>query len=951
MSVFETLHPRLRELLKQVGIISPTAAQERSLGHILKGEHTLLLAPTGIGKTEAAAIPVFESLIREGVPASENRGFRVIYTTPLRALNRDIISRLRKWGEYLGIRVGLRHGDTPRSERTRQSRDPPDFLITTPETFQILFTGSRLIEHLRTVRYVIMDEVHDICGNLRGAQLSVVLERLERITRHPPVRVGLSATVRMDSVIEVATFLGGMGRSVKVERIETGKEMQLTVVTPRSAPGQKALEAELACTGEELESILTSLELMKEAQPVLFFVNTRQTAEVLASRIALIDPDFPVGIHHGSLSKEVRTSMEDDFKGGALKGLICTSSLELGIDVGFVKHVIQFSSPREVTRLVQRIGRAGHRVGEISMGQVLATRPDDIMESGVIVRRAVSGELETIRAVRNPLAVLSNQIIASTMESGRKMHKGMDEAFFEIVKRSYPFSTLEKGLYYRLLDELSKLGLIRWDPDSGELSRRKRAMDYFYDNISMIRDEKVYRIIDIATRRSIGTLDEEFVSAYLGDGVKFIMRGRAWVVVEMSGESILVSPGDDIGAIPSWIGEEIPVPFDVAQEVGRAREALCSALERNEGEKIAALEAFRAGYQMSEAALERYVDYIREQTKVGVVPISNTILVEREGSTVVINTCFGTRCNETLSLLLSSLLASRLGRGLETSTDAYRIVLEVPHTLSTNILVELLTTIVPGDVERILSVVLKNSSRARGYFVYMAKKFGAIRKDADIGSVNLGYLARSYGDSLILEETIARVLEDYLDTESLAKVFLGIRDGTMEVLTATGLSPISLEGLDDRASVMSPYKADSTVLEALRSRLLKQSVILVCMNCGKFSHKTVADIPERGHNECWNCGGTYLAVLHDHELERISLLKKDRNTMTAKERKQLDRFFASASIVAEHGRKGVMTLMGRGIGPRRAIRILPQPFEFEEDFLREILRAEIEYARTRQFWD
>lgn len=953
MSIFESLHPRLIEMLNKVGITRPTAAQEKSIGYILGGDHTLLIAPTGIGKTEAAAIPVFDSLLRAGPGKPGRRGFRVIYVTPLRALNRDIVARLEKWGEYLGIPVGLRHGDTSRYERTKQSRNPPDFLITTPETLQILFTGRRLLKHLEAVRYVIVDEVHELCSNMRGAQLSVVLERLELISAQTPVRVGLSATVGVDSIVETANFLGGMARRVKVVRIDSKKRMSVSVITPRAYDDGGKLEAELACTGDELASILLSRQLIEKLHPVLFFVNTRQTAEVLASRLTLFDPELPVGIHHGSLSKEVRTSMEDDFKAGRLKGLICTSSLELGIDVGFVDNVIQFSSPREVSRLVQRMGRSGHRVGRISKGTIIASRPDDIMESGVVARRALAGELESIRVVREPLAVLSNQIMAWCMEGSGGENGLIDRDMLKTIRRAYPFSTLGKDVFFRLLEELAEMRLIWWDRESGKVTRRKQTRDYFYDNISMIRDEKVYKVTDIATRRPVGTLDEEFVSVYLEPSTKFIVRGRAWVVVEIQKDSILAAPGDDIGAIPSWVGEEIPVPFEVAQEVGRARAMICTMLLEDNGDREHVVDELRERYYLGGEAARKYVDYIDGQMKGHTVPLHDRILLERQGRAVVLNTCFGTRTNETLALLLSSLIAGRLGTGIETSTEAYRIVLDVPHSFGMNDIANTLSYIVPEDVEKLLSVVLRNSPLARWHFIYTAKKFGAIRKEAELGKVNMGYLMSSYGDTLIFEETIRRLLADRLDPKNTAGILHGLRAGTIELVTAEGLSPISMEGLSDRSTLISPYKADSSVLKALKARLLKQRVVLVCMNCHSFSHKIIRDIPVRKRAVCWNCGGTYLAALRDYELDTLEFLKCSGSSRerTAGERKRMDRLMANASLIAKHGRKGAMTLMGRGIGPRRAARILPQPFEFEEDLLREILRAEIEYARTRQFWD
>lgn len=951
MSFFESLHPEMRELLIKEGISRPTAAQIKSFDHIISGQHTLIIAPTGIGKTEAAVIPVFEHLLEIRGNGELEPGFKVIYTTPLRALNRDMIARLKGWGNALGISVGLRHGDTPRTERTRQSLKPPDFLITTPETLQILFTGSRLIEHLRQVRFVVVDEIHDICPNDRGAQLSVVLERLEEISRHKVVRIGLSATIGFTSILEVGNFLGGMGRKVKVVNVAEEENTSIEVITPSVDHDAMDLAVELSCSHEEMASIVSSRDLIERYSPVLFFVNTRQTAEMLTSRIGMMKGEFPLGIHHGSLAKEVRMTMEKEFKSKRLNGLVCTSSLELGIDVGFVDHVIQFSSPREVTRLIQRVGRAGHGVGRTSRGTILATRNDDIMESGVIARRALAGELEPIKIPKNPLAVLANQIMGACMVKGEGARLIKGSKFYDNIKRSYVFRDLPRDTFYRLLRELDGMYLLNYDPVDDILTRKRKTMKYFYDNISMIRDEKIFRVIDIASRRPVGTLDEGFVTVHLEPMVKFIVKGQAWVVVEIEKDTVIAASSDDIGAIPSWIGEDIPVPYEVAREVGEVRDGISAALNDRKTDMAVWGERLREKYRLSERGWERYLAYIRKQIKDHSLPTHRTISIEREGDTMVINTCLGTRTNDTLALILSSLAASRLGRGVETTTDAYRIILEIPVTHSTKEIRKYLYEIPPGEVRALLAVMVKNSSLLKWTLLYVGKKFGAIRKDADVKSINLDYMVDGYRDSLMYSETVRRVFQGYLDVENTEKVLEGIQSGEIEVVMGNDLSPMAMEGLESRMTLIRPSKADSTVLAALKARLLRYPVIFVCMHCHTSMHKLPRDMHDRKQLVCGNCGGTYLAMLRDYEYELIDLIKKDRKKLKPGEKKRLDRLYANASLISEYRKRGVMALMGRGIGPTRAARILPIPFTMEEDFLREILRAEVEYARTRRFWD
>ncbi|MCK5341824.1 MAG: DEAD/DEAH box helicase, partial [Candidatus Heimdallarchaeota archaeon] len=361
-SVFAQLQSSIQSLLDSQKITSPTEPQEKAIPTILKGNNVLLIAPTGHGKTEAALLPVFHQFLHHQQDISskhKNTGFSILYITPLRALNRDMLRRTFSWGKQLGISISVRHGDTSKSERARQSRQPPDMLITTPETFQILFVGSRLRQYLHNVRWVIVDEIHELAHDERGAQLAVGLERLEEITHaagHGFQRIGLSATVGASK--EVSRFLGGLSnqsfRDVDVVEINALKDTQIQVELPKVTQEDHEMGIKLTMEPMSFASLKRSEEFISSHVSTLLFINTRDGAEILASRFHLWKPDFPVGVHHGSLSKHARIEAEDQFKDAILKSLICTSSLELGIDVGDTDFIIQYNSPREVTRIVQR---------------------------------------------------------------------------------------------------------------------------------------------------------------------------------------------------------------------------------------------------------------------------------------------------------------------------------------------------------------------------------------------------------------------------------------------------------------------------------------------------------------------------------------------------------------------------------------------------------------------
>ena len=570
-SVFDLLNPKIQNLLLSKNIIEPTEPQIKAIPHILKNKNVLLIAPTGLGKTESALLPIFHNFLKKKEPEDENKGISILYITPLRALNRDMLRRTIEWGKELGINIAVRHGDTSQSERTHQSRKPPDMLITTPETFQILFIGKRLRKHIRNVKWVIIDEIHELAGDERGAQLSVGLERLYELTSkkgHSFQRIGLSATV--GSPEEVGKFLVGYEnntfRDITILEVDVTKLIDIKVELPEIRKTDYSEAKKLHMESFSFASLRRCREMIQDHFSTLLFINTRDGAEILSSRFNIWAKDLPMGIHHGSLSKIARVEAEDDFKNGKLKSLICTSSLELGIDVGNTDFVIQYSSPREVKRILQRVGRSGHKIGKTSKGIIIATTPEDLAESIVIARKALKAEIEPIKVRQNPLSVLSNQIISIALEYGDIEATKM----FDIIKRAYPFYNLKQKTFKRLVEQL-KIQRNIWVSKNEIISKRSNSRNYFLDNISMIPDEKTYMVIDVSTRRKIGKLDESFVLDYGLEGSEFILKGIPWTVVKREEEELLVTQSKEISNVPSWAGEDIPIPFEVAREVGTLR--------------------------------------------------------------------------------------------------------------------------------------------------------------------------------------------------------------------------------------------------------------------------------------------------------------------------------------------------------------------------------------------
>jgi len=939
MSVFSLLNPGLQKALAEQGFTTPTEPQVKTIPAVLAGENVLLIAPTGSGKTESAVLPVFNSIMAK--KEEERKGVSVLYITPLRALNRDMLSRLEWWGKELGIKVAVRHGDTTTYERQKQSLKPPDLLVTTPETLQIMLTGKRLRNNLRTVTHVVIDEVHELASSKRGAQLSIALERLVEVAGEFQ-RIGLSATVGRPD--EVARFLAGTDRTARLIEVSLIKQLDFNVVCPKPLPIDEVSSKKLMCSPETASHLRVISELVDKHKSTLIFVNTREAAEMLGSRLMMIG--LPIGVHHGSLSKDARIEAENNFKGGVLRGLICTSSMELGIDIGDVDHVIQYMSPRQVTRLIQRVGRSGHWVGERSSGTIITMGADDASESSAIARRAGAGEIETIALHEDSTDTLANQICGMALDFGEVPV----ERIYSIVRRAYPFRALKLELLRAVIKQLVDTRLIWFENDL--VGRRQKCLQYFYENLSMIPDEKRFEIFDIVSGKTVGALDEVFVADFAKPGAVFIAKGEMWRIIEVITDKsrIKVEPIKDPGGeIPNWSGEEIPVPYEVAQEVGSIRKRIMEKLETGlSAENI--IEEFGKKYSADSEAAGEILELMQKQRKAGLAaPTDETVVVEQEGTSIIINICGGHRVNETIGRALTSLLAARFGASVAMEIDPYRIKLELPRMFHAERIKELLMTTSPEHIEPIIEMTLKNSMLLKWKMVHVARKFGALSRDVDYERISMKKLLDVFEHTPMYDEAVREIFHDKLDIERAKTVLESIQKGSIK-LVVQRVSPIGEAGFMGGRELMAPERADSSIIMALKNRIMDDHVILFCLNCKKWKSSTVVKrVPDKP--ECPLCTSRLIAALKPWEEEEIKTVKKPEKEKTEEEKKRTARVYRNASLVLSQGKTAVIALASRGIGPDTASRVIRKMREDEEAFYRDILIAERNYAKTKRFWE
>jgi len=805
LDALDLFSPSVRDWFR-ASFAEPTSVQERGWQEVAAGRHVLMAAPTGSGKTLAAFLWCLDRLAAEPTPVEAER-CRVLYVSPLKALAHDVDRNLRS--PLVGIRhqmeshglqppdiaVAIRTGDTPADARRSMERHPPDILITTPESlFLLLTSAARKI--LAPVRWLIVDEIHSVAATKRGSHLALSLERLCELTKVQPQRIGLSATQR--PLEEVAKFLGGADREVSIVDAGRLKTMEVTVEVPVEDMTRLTTEDEDSAKGQN--SIWPAiyprlLELIRQHRSTIVFVNSRRLAERIAARVNELADEELVRAHHGSIAREQRLLIEDELKAGRLRGLVATSTLELGIDMGAVDLVLQIEAPPSVAAGIQRVGRAGHSVGEISRGVVIPKFRGDLLESAAVVEGMLEGRIESTAVPRRPLDVLAQQIVAMCA-----LGEWDVETLGRVIRRAYPYSDLGPRAFESVLDMLSgrypsdqfvelRPRLV-WDRVAGKVRGRAGAQRLAVTNPGTIPDRGLYSVNLAEDGRRVGELDEEMVYE-TRVGETFVLGASTWRIVDITPSQVIVNPAPgEPGKIAFWKADTPSRPVELGAALGKMVRELRSVSPAAAAKRLRE----RAGFD--DLAIKNLLKYLDDQAAAtGAVPDDRTLLVERFRDEVgdwrvCLHTPFGGRVHAPLALALESHLQQTLGVDARALWTDDGIAMHLPEVESPPSLDDLILD--PEEVQALVSAQLPASALFAARFRENAARSLLLPKrrpgqrtplwQQRMRSASLLQVAGQYPDFPILAETWREIMSDTFDMPALATLLRAIRSREIRVV-------------------------------------------------------------------------------------------------------------------------------------------------------------------------
>ncbi|MGA8107611.1 MAG: DEAD/DEAH box helicase [Nitrososphaeraceae archaeon] len=905
----------IAEKFKKQGFQNITAIQAKALPVISRKLNCLLVAPTGSGKTEAAVIPVFAMLSSIATSESFKGKIRAIYVTPLRALNNDVQRRIMKYAESEGLRVEIRHGDTNTKTRKRIVNDPPDILITTPESLGVILTSQKMLIALQELEWLIIDEVHELISSERGSHLALSLERLQLVSQKTITRIGLSATP--SSLVETSKFVVGLQRKCAILVDHSMRKYDIDIKFVKGSLNNVATFI--------ADYVKTNLI----AGSVLLFTNTRDEAEYMGAILKNRD-DSTVDVHHGSLSRNMREETEYRLRAGLAELVVCTSSLELGLDIGSVQLVVHYGSPRQVSKLIQRIGRSRHRQSRSAKGLIVINNPDDEIEALALMKRMKRRSIEEQVMHKESLDVLAHHLVGLSIQAKKPI--GLESAF-DMVRKAYPFSTLSYHDMINVIELLHGQGIVRYDQLTQSYRRTIRAYKYYFENLSMIPEVLKFEVVDMINNRRIGSLDQEFVGDYGERGNVFILRGSQWRIVSVDELKMRVNVEPLRGAainVPYWNGEMIPVDYETAREVGNIRN------------------------QAAKNALKLSSNIIAQTLEVlDPIPDSSTIIVESSISknTLVIHSTFGTKVNNTIASLMSTILSSQLGYVVETRADSYRIVLSSSVRIGKGLVEAFFNDVY--DIEAVLIASMTGTHNINWKVWMVSKRFGIVNKEVVYDKRIARLIYDRYSKTPVSKESIRELIHDKYDLDRTQNIFDMVKKKNINLLwkEVNEFSQLSRPILEHSTKFSAnPLSIEKGVIELIKERLEKTKHRLICIRCGRWQNllqtKEVSD-----RLSCPLCHSRLLTSTSqfDNELNMIITRKLSGGELSAPDNHKFNRAWKVASLINNFGKRALVVLAGHGIGADGAARIL-RNYEEDSELYQAIYEAERTYVMNRGFW-
>src|SRR3970040_582959 len=899
----------LDSLFANFGFTNLTEIQKKASPIILQKQDCLVIAPTGSGKTECSVIPIF-SLVKKSKKLGK---IKVLYITPLRALNRDVFRRITKYAQSNDLSIEIRHGDTTQTARRKITENPPDVLITTPETLVILLTQIKMLDALSELEWIVIDEVHELLASERGSQISLSIERLQLNSKHYLTKIGLSATV--GNFEEAGKFVVGTKRKCQIIRDTSVRKYDVEV---------KFVNGTISDVADKIIEHVLELNL---DSPILLFTNTRGEAEFLAS-ILKEKSSINIELHHGSLSKEVREDTELTLREGKRGIVVCTSSLELGLDIGSIELVIHYGSPRQVSKLIQRIGRSRHSKGSSAQGLIVTNNADDEYEAHAILERIKQGSIEEQKIHDGSLDVLAHHLVGITIQLGQV---SVDYAF-EIFTKAYPFRNLTLDEFYAVLDLMDSNYLLFFDKEKMILKKKGRTFRYYFENLSTIPDILKFKVFDTIGKKIIGTLDQRFVGDFGDSGNVFVLRGLQWRILNVDEKSfkVNVEPFRSGGlTVPYWEGENIPVDYKTANKVG----------------------LFRSKVKDGKISLQ---NNIIPKFNLDAIPDEKTVVAEslRSQSIIVLHACFGSNINATLSTLLSSMLSARLGFLVESNSDVYRIVLSSKAKISEKQVTDVLRD--KYDLSVIVTASLTGTHNVNWRTWCVAKKFGVVGRGAIYERKSARFLYERYSKSPLVKKALRELFHDKYDIKNTEIILNKLQNDEIKIkwFDVLEFSKIAEPILDHTTKYYSsPSNIDKGILDLVKTRLLKTKHRLVCVRCGKWE-KVVETKDVKDILSCPYCKGRQITstFYSDYDLQKIIQKKHGGKKISHEENHKFERAWKVYSLIANFGKTAIVVLSGFGVGADTAARILRNMID-EELLYKQIYEAERQYVMTRGFWD